>query len=183
MVADEARRREVPWRWIGWGAAGALLALPLIAMRFTDEVQWTASDFVVMGLLLGAVGLGLELAVRKSARFAYRLAAGLALLTAFLTVWINAAVGIIGDGEGASRLYGGVLLVALAGAALARFRSNRMAWAMAAAALSQLAVPPLAALMWPDARPLIWRPEVITLTGMFAAMWLLSAAMFRKAGD
>ena len=30
------------WRPLGWGAAGAALLAPLIAMQVTDEVAWTA---------------------------------------------------------------------------------------------------------------------------------------------
>ena len=92
-------------------------------MRFTDEVDWTAFDFVFMAALLGGVGLGLELAVRKTRNVAYRMAACAALAAAFLLIWINGAVGIIGsEQEDANLLYGGVLGVALIGAAAARFR-------------------------------------------------------------
>ena len=54
------------WRVIGWGVAVGLLILPFIAMRFTGEVNWTASDFVFAAVLLGSVGLGMEFAVRRS---------------------------------------------------------------------------------------------------------------------
>ena len=33
-------------------------------MQFTDEVQWTLSDFMVMGGMLGMVGVAFELVVR-----------------------------------------------------------------------------------------------------------------------
>ena len=47
-------------------------------------------------LLLGT-GLTYELAVRKSGNVAYRLAAGVALAAAFLLIWVNLAVGVIGS--------------------------------------------------------------------------------------
>ena len=42
-----------------------LLLIPLIAMQFTDEVNWTLFDFVVMGILLLGTGLLCELVLRK----------------------------------------------------------------------------------------------------------------------
>ena len=60
------------WRMAGWGAAVALLMVPFVAMRFTDEVRWTGSDFLFAGILFGTVGLVIELAVRRSSDWAYR---------------------------------------------------------------------------------------------------------------
>ncbi len=42
-------RRGNPWRAAVWCAAAFLLLLPLVAMQFTREVNWTLSDFVVIG--------------------------------------------------------------------------------------------------------------------------------------
>ena len=132
-----------------------------------------------MGLLLGSVGIGLELAARTG-NAAYRMAAGLALAAGFLLIWINGAVGIIGsEREEANMLFLGVIAVALLGALAALFRAKGMAWAMGAAALAQLAMPVIAALMWPEAP--VWSGKVIGLTAGFVAMWLISAALFRKA--
>jgi hypothetical protein len=175
-------RRGSRWRIAAWGAAALLLALPFVAMRFTAEVTWTAFDFAFLGALLAGVGLGLELAVRRSGNLAYRIAAGLALAAAFLLILINGAVGIIGsEREGANLLYGLVLAVALLGAILARFRPAGMARAMAAAALVQSLVPAVAPAIWPDAMDMVWAPEVLVLTGFFAALWLGSAWLFRQA--
>lgn len=44
--------------------AGILL-IPLVAMQFTNEVNWTIFDFVVAGILLYASGLMLEFNSRK----------------------------------------------------------------------------------------------------------------------
>lgn len=56
-------------------ATGLILLLPLVAMQFTDEVDWSVADFVFAGVLLAATGLLLELAVRKPRNIAYRAAA------------------------------------------------------------------------------------------------------------
>ena len=179
---DGGVRRGIPWRIVAWGAAAFLLLLPLVAMQFTDEVAWSAFDFVFMGALLGGVGLGFELAVRKSGNAAYRTAAGVALAAAFLLVWINGAVGIIGsEHEDANLLYGAVLAVAFIGGIVARFRPAGLALAMSATALAQALVPVIASTLGADTRALAWSPEVLVLTGFFAAIWLLSAWLFRKA--
>jgi hypothetical protein len=52
-----------------------VLLVPLVAMQFTDEVDWGVADFVIAGVLLGGTGLLLEVAVRKPGNLAYRAAA------------------------------------------------------------------------------------------------------------
>jgi hypothetical protein len=52
-----------------------VLLVPLVAMQFTDEVDWGVADFVLAGLLLGGTGLLLEVAARKPGKLAYRVAA------------------------------------------------------------------------------------------------------------
>jgi hypothetical protein len=170
------------WRIAAWTIAALLLLLPLFAMQFTDEVDWTVFDFLFMGVLLGGVGIALELAVRKTRNAVYRTAAGVALAATILLIWINGAVGIIGsEQEDANLLYGGVLAVALIGAIMARFRPAGMAPAMSSTALAQALVPVIASTFWPESKALVWSPEVPALTGFFAAMWLISAWLFRKA--
>ncbi|WP_369797872.1 hypothetical protein, partial [Caulobacter sp. CCH5-E12] len=76
-------------RLIGWTVVGGLLIAPAIAMRFTDQVQWTISDFVFAGIvLIGAGGIA-ELAVRASGAWSYRFGAGLAVLASALLLWFN----------------------------------------------------------------------------------------------
>ena len=73
-----------------------LLLIPLIAMQFTDEVNWTLSDFVVMGILLLGTGLMCELLLRKVKKIGYRVVLVGIVLTAFLLIWLELAVGIFG---------------------------------------------------------------------------------------
>jgi len=172
---------RMPWRAIGWGGAAALLALPFVAMQFTSEVVWTASDFVAFGVMLLMVGVPLELAVRMSPNWSYRAGAGLALLGAFLTVWANLAVGIVGSNDNpANLLFFGALLIAVAGAIATRFRARGMDFAMAATAVA-LGVAFAIAVSGPTDEP--WVPHVRELIGtsVFAALFLASAALFRRA--
>jgi hypothetical protein len=163
------------WRMVGWGLAAALLALPAVAMRFTSEVVWTASDFVVMGVLFALVGGGLELVVRLSTNWASRAGAAVAILTAFLTIWVNLAVGMIGSEDNPYNLvFLGVLAFALLGAMVARFRPAGTARAMALTATAQLVAAALG--LSADVRGAIF-------SAVFALLWLFSAGLFRKAAD
>ena len=73
-----------------------LLLIPLIAMQFTDEVNWTLSDFVVAGALLLGTGLMCELVIRKVKKIEYRIGICVALLVVLLLIWAELAVGIFG---------------------------------------------------------------------------------------
>lgn len=165
------------WRIAGWGLAAALLLTPLVAMQFTAELRWGPLDFALAALLIGGVGLGLEPAVRKTRNGRYRAGAALAVLTAFLLIWITLAVGFLGEeGNPVNLMFAGVLLVALVGAVAARFRPKGMALAMAAAAGAQL----LIAIMVFVAD--LASPPELGLTLAFVLPWLASAALFLLAG-
>jgi len=73
-----------------------ILLIPLIAMQFTNEVNWTLYDFVVAGALLLSTGLICEFAIRKIKIIKYRIAICIALLVALLLIWAELAVGIFG---------------------------------------------------------------------------------------
>jgi hypothetical protein len=66
-----------PTARVGLGVA-AILLIPLIAMRFTDEVVWTFYDFLFVGALLAIIGTAIELAVKRSGNRAVVI--GLAIL-------------------------------------------------------------------------------------------------------
>jgi len=174
-MANQAIRIEGVWRTLrfaGWGFAAILLALPAIAMQFTSEVDWSASDFIIMGALLGTIGLTTEFLVRQSGNTAYRIGAVVAMATSFLTVWVNLAVGMIGDENPYNLLFVGVLAIALAGSIASNFMAAGMARTMVAAAVAQAAV----ALGGMAADP---RGAVFSI--LFALPWLLAAGLFRRA--
>jgi peptidoglycan/LPS O-acetylase OafA/YrhL len=78
-------------------ATAAILLIPFVAMQFTGEVNWTASDFVIMAVLLLATGLLLQLAANRIRSSKSRLLAIGAIGLAFLFVWAELAVGIVGS--------------------------------------------------------------------------------------
>ena len=161
------------WRIVGWGTAVALILTPLIAMQFTRDVDWTAGDFLFAVVLIGGVGAAFELAVRRSHSPAYRAGIAFALAAAFLIVWANGAVGMIGpEGNPYNLYFYGVILVALIGAVIARFRPSGMSWAMGFAAVAQAVV---------SGGGLYGDPRGGLFSLAFAGLWLGSAAFFGKA--
>jgi hypothetical protein len=99
--------------------------------------------------------------------------------TALILVWVNAAVGIIGDGP-VNLMYFGVLAVGLVGALIARFRPLGMAWTLFAMAIAQMLVPAIALVVWnPPFDPGI--APVFGLNAFFAALWVVSALLFRHS--
>lgn len=162
-------------RWLVWGGAACLLLLPLVAMQFPGSgVDWTGLDFVFAAVMLGLACIAFEMALRVARSNAYIVGVGVAVAAGFTMTWSNLAVGIIGsEGNPANLMFFGVLAVALAGVLWSRLRPLGMARAMEATALAQAAVC-VAALVLEGA-------YVFVMTGIFMAMWLLSAQLLRRA--
>jgi hypothetical protein len=162
-------------------AAAFILVLPWLAMQVTDQVRWDLADFAVAGALLVGTGLMYELAARKAGNIAYRAAVGVALATALLLVWMNLAVGIIGEpDELANVMYIGVLAVGIIGAVVARLQPHGMVRALSATALAQALVAAIA-LIFGLGSPVSGPLEILALNGFFVALFVGSALLFRYA--
>lgn len=111
---------------------------------------------------------------------AYRAALGLALFASLSLIWLGLGVGIIGaDGDRTNLLYGGVLLVGIAGAFIVRLRAAGMARTLVAMACAQAAIAVIAVLAgW----GMPWSPpaELLVLNAGFVAMFLGSAWLFQR---
>ena len=179
MASRVHNTRSFPWRLAGWGGAAALLLVPLIA-----GAPWSIGDYVFAAAIFALVGGTFELAVRRSGNGWYRSGVAVGVGTAFLLVWINGAVGIIGDeGNPANLMFLGVIGIALVGSIVARFRAAGMAVAMAVAATVEALVAVAALVLRLGANEPPFFPGVLILIGFFALTWLLSAWMFRKAAS
>jgi hypothetical protein len=145
-------------------------------------MNWDIVDFTVFAAMLLGVGVAFAFVRRKSDNTTYRFAMGVALAAAFILVWVNGAVGIIGNANNdANMLYLGVLVVGIIGAIIARFRPGGMMRAMCATAIAQAVVALLALIAgWGSSAP-VWPSDILALTGFFVALWLLSAYLFQKA--
>ena len=73
-----------------------LLLIPLVAMKFTNEVNWTLSDFVVAAVLLLGTGLVCEFVMRKIKKTNHRIIFCGVIMVALLLIWIELAVGLFG---------------------------------------------------------------------------------------
>ena len=180
MTAGTAIFHERLWsrlRWIVWGGAGALLALPFVAMQLKAEgVDWNLFDFVLMGTLFGLCGAAYEIAVRVARSNVFVLGAGLATATAFFTTFINLAVGIVGEPqEYANAMFYGVVALALVAICFTQLKPPRMAIAMEITATAQALVGVIVFLTTSG------HPEGWFLSAFFATTWLIAGQLFRTA--
>lgn len=76
--------------------AALLLLIPFTAMQVTDEVNWTASDFIIAGVLLFGTSLLVELTLRKVKSTRNRVVICAGLFLALFLVWAELAVGVFG---------------------------------------------------------------------------------------
>jgi hypothetical protein len=169
-------------RVIGWSLAAALLLLPAIAMQFTDEVAWSASDFVFAAVLLGGTGLLAELVVRRSTDNAFRAGAAVALLATFLLAWSNAAVGFVGSGDNlANVLYAALVALPFLGGLLVGFRARGLVRVMAVTAIAQALITALA-----FAQGLVTEERPAAIVGInlfFLVLWTAAGTLFNKAAQ
>jgi uncharacterized membrane protein len=70
-----------------------LLIIPFVGMFFSDQVNWSPFDFLVMGLLLFSAA---DAIFRKFKQLRSRLLFTSLLLVVFLLIWIELAVGLFG---------------------------------------------------------------------------------------
>ncbi len=162
------------WRIPLWSGALLALATPWLLMRFTGQGDWTAFDFVVFGVMLSIVCIGVELAMRLSSRWTYRLAAIMSVIGGFLMVWANLAVGIIGNEDNPQNLmFYGLLLIGVVGALVTKFDARGLAWTMRVMAAAQLGIFLVAA-------ALDWALLPV-FTIFYFSLWLVAGEFFKKS--
>ena len=74
-----------------------ILSIPLIAMQFTKEVNWTISDFLVMGILLFTTVFTIDFVLKKFKTLKSRLILIVGIVVLLALVWAELAVGIFGS--------------------------------------------------------------------------------------
>jgi hypothetical protein len=172
-----------------------ILAIPLVAMQFSSEWDWKPFDFLLAGALIFGSGLAFILIARRMPSRLYRAGLAVAIGTCFLIVWVNGAVGFVGNEDNpANALYFLVPLTGVIGSLVARFRPGGMAVASIAAAIVHSVAGVVALFVWRvpesvidaiDGQRLEIYPAVQVrdvLINVFVLVLLLAAAMlFRQA--
>jgi hypothetical protein len=157
-----------------------ILSVPLVAQQFTDEVNWSVADFLVMGVLIFSAGLSYVLITRYVTNIVHKAAIVMALGSTFLMIWANLAVGLIGSGPNPGNLmYLGVIAVGLIGTFFSRFTPagmERTLYAMALAVVL-LAIIALATNMQQYAGSSV--AEIIGVNGFFTVLFGISGLLFR----
>jgi len=169
-------------RVVGWSLAVLFLLAPLVAMQYTDEVNWELGDFLFAAVLLGGSGLVFELIMRRSKHDTYRTGALLALFAMFLLVWSNAAVGFVGSGANtANVLYVAMLAVPVIGGIVSRLKARGMFMTLLVTATVQAAIMVFAfaaGLVTEDSNSMI-----LAINTIFILLWMGSAVLFHQAAE
>jgi len=128
--------------------------------------------------------MGLELAwaaARNRASFA---GASVAIFAAFFLIWVNLAVGMIGDEDHpANLLHLAVPLIGLAGAALVRFQPAGLARVLVGLAATQMLIAGAAVAMRQGTGNPVWPMDVIGSAAIVACLWILSALLFARGAQ
>lgn len=73
-----------------------VLSIPLIAMQFTNQVDWSPFDFIAMAVLLGGTAFLINLTLKKVKSLKNRLIICGAVLILAALFYVELAVGILG---------------------------------------------------------------------------------------
>lgn len=169
--------------------AALILLIPLVMTIIDrnkaegDGWHWSVGDFIFGYLMLFGFGVAYEMVARRSSDTKYKVAVGIAVVATFLLLWVNAAVGIIGDDHPINMLYVLIFAIGFFGAIISRLQPQGMARTLIAMAVVQMVIPVVALYLAPkevydDPPGLI---GVFTLNAVFAMLFVGSALLFRQA--
>lgn len=159
-----------------------ILIAPLIGELTVEGWNWGASGFLFMGVLLFVTFLMIELLAKQSSNMLYKIAVALTTLTTFGIIYVNLAVGIIGDGNNTSAMYFLVVPVGFIGLAASRLKAKGLSLTAFAMAAIVLLVPTVALLMndpyiLEEPGPL----KVFVLSSIIAASYVVAGLLFRQS--
>ena len=158
----------------------AILIIPLIAMQFSNEVDWSPTDFIGMGALIFTIGFLYVLTTRFMSNIVYKVAIAAALGSTFLMIWTNLAVGLIGGGpHWGNFMYMGVILVGIIGTALSRFTPAGMERTMYAMSFTFVVIATIALITNMQELPQSSVVEIIGVNGFFTILFAVAGLLFR----
>jgi hypothetical protein len=101
---------------------------------------------------------------------------------AFLLVWVNGAVGFLGDEDNpANLMFFGVIGIAIVGSFLGKFEARGMMYAMSTALAAQLLAGTIALALGLGAPGFDGIYEVAVGTSLFGGLWFVAAWLFGRA--
>ncbi len=71
-----------------------LLLLPLIGMFFSNEINWSFFDFIIMGILILSLSFSIKQVLKTTKNINYRILIITVILILFLLIWAELAVGV-----------------------------------------------------------------------------------------
>ena len=75
----------------------SLLLIPFIGNIFSNQVNWSLFDFIIMGLLLGMLGIIIHFILENVRDKTFRIVSIIFVLIIFLIIWAELAVGVFGS--------------------------------------------------------------------------------------
>ncbi len=157
-----------------------ILLIPLFANHRVEGWNWTFFDFVFAFVVFFGSGLAYSFLSTRMNGFAYKAGIAVAVFSSLVLIWVNAAVGIIGNDNGTNLLYLGVILLGLIGICVAHFKASGMARAAFLMAAALFLVPFVALIFWPS---LEWGEPgilgVFILNSIFVALFIVSGLLLR----
>lgn len=75
----------------------SLLLIPFIGNIFSNQVNWSLFDFIIMGLVLGILGIIIHFILEKVRDKTFRIVPIIFVLIIFLMIWVELAVGVFGS--------------------------------------------------------------------------------------
>ena len=71
-----------------------MLLLPLIGMFFSNEINWSFFDFIIMGILILSLSFSIKQVLKTTKNINYRILIITVILILFLLIWAELAVGV-----------------------------------------------------------------------------------------
>jgi len=180
FAAFTIKKRLTIWA----GIVLAILFFPLILTVNGSHVDgqgwhWTVSDFAFIFIVLLGSAVVFELVARKMHTRAHRIALAASVLSGLLLVYINAAVGIIGEDNPGNLMYPGVIVLGLIVAAVGRFTAQAIIRALLVMATTLFIVTMVTPIFFSRFEPSPWK--TVALDAMFIIFFLGSIQLFRQA--
>lgn len=80
-------------KWVDFSPL-LILLLPLIGMFFSNEINWSFFDFIVMGILILSLSFSIKQVLKSTKNINYRILIIALILILFLLIWAELAVGV-----------------------------------------------------------------------------------------